>query len=84
MAAKLKAASANECLFVDFISVIEPKSVKEAMTHPSLVQAMQDELEQFDRNKVMTLVECPQGVIVIGMKWVFKNKTDENGTSYQE
>ena len=28
----------------------------------------------------MTLVECPQGVIVIGMKWVFKNKTDENGT----
>ena len=40
MAAKLKAASANECLFVDFISVIEPKNVKEAMTHPSWVQAM--------------------------------------------
>ena len=41
---------------------------------------MQDELELFDRNKVMTLVECPQGVIVIGMKWVFKNQTDESGT----
>jgi len=79
MAASLRAASANECLFVDFISTIEPKSVKEALTHPSWVQAMHDELEQFDRNKVMTLVKCPENVSVIGMKWVFKNKTDENG-----
>ena len=80
MAAKLTAASANECLFVDFISEIEPKNVKEALTHPSWVQAMHDELEQFDKNKVMTLVKCPEGVCIIGMKWVFKNKTDENGT----
>ncbi|PWA72457.1 Integrase, catalytic region, Zinc finger, CCHC-type, Peptidase aspartic, catalytic [Artemisia annua] len=79
MAAKLTAASANECLFVDFLSTIEPKTVKEAMKHPSWVQAMRDELEEFDRNEFMTLVECPQGVYVIGMKWVFKNKTDENG-----
>jgi hypothetical protein len=80
MASKLTAASANECLYVAFISTIEPKSVKEAMIHPSWVQAMNDELEQFERNDVMTLVECPQGIIVIGMKWVFKNKTDENRT----
>ena len=80
MAAKLTAASANECLFVDFISEIEPKNVKEALTHPSWVQAMHDELEQFDKNKVMTLVKCPEGVCIIGMKWVFKNNTDENGT----
>ena len=80
MAAKLKAASANVCLYVEFLSDIEPKNVKEALTHESWVQAMRDELEQFDRNNVMTLVECPQGVLVIGMKWVFKNKTDECGT----
>ncbi|PWA44879.1 hypothetical protein CTI12_AA522760 [Artemisia annua] len=79
MAAKLTAASANECLYVGFISTIKPKTVKEAMKHPSWVHAMHDELEQFDKNDVMTLVECPQGVYVIGMKWVFKNKTDENG-----
>ena len=42
---------------------------------------MQDELEQFNKNKFMTLVECPQGVIAIGMKWVFKNKTDEMAQS---
>ena len=80
MAAKLKAASANECLYVAFLCTIEPKNVKEALTYSSWVQAMQDELEQFDRNKVMTLVECPENVVIIGMKWVFKNKTDENGT----
>lgn len=41
---------------------------------------MQDELEQFDRTKVMNLVKCPQDVYIIDMKWVFKNKTGENGT----
>ena len=45
---------------------------------------MRDELEQFDRNDVMTLVECPQGVLIIGMKWVFKNKTDENGSHQKQ
>ena len=79
-AAKLKAATANICLYADYLSEIEPKNVKEALTYESWVQAMRDELEQFDRNDVMTLVECPQGVLIIGMKWVFKNKTDENGT----
>ena len=80
MAAKLKAASANVCLYVDFLSDIESKNVKEALTYESWVQAMRDDLEQFDKNNVMTLVECPQGVLFIGMKWVFKNKTHENGT----
>ena len=80
MAAKLKAASANVCLYVDSLSDIEPKNVKEALTYESWVQAMREELEQFDRNDVMTLVECPKGVLVIGMKCVYKNKTDECGT----
>ena len=43
MATKLKATLANECLFVDFLFDVEPKSVKEALKHPSWVQAMQDE-----------------------------------------
>lgn len=77
MAAKLKGASANVCLYVDFLFDIEPKNVKEALTYESWVQAMREELEKFDRNDVMTLVECPKGVLVIGMKWVYKNKTDE-------
>jgi hypothetical protein len=40
---------------------------------------MHDELENFERNQVWTLVDPPQGVNVIGTKWVFKNKQGENG-----
>jgi hypothetical protein len=39
---------------------------------------MQDELNNFKRNKVWTLVERPKQNIV-GTKWVFCNKQDEFG-----
>ena len=41
---------------------------------------MQEELNQFERNKVWTLVSRPKNQIVIGTKWVFRNKLDEHGT----
>jgi hypothetical protein len=40
---------------------------------------MHEELENFERNQVCTLVEPPHGVNVIGTKWVFKNKQGEDG-----
>ncbi|GJX61947.1 hypothetical protein Tco_0294847 [Tanacetum coccineum] len=52
MAKQLSAASAHECLFVDFISEKEPKKVSKALQHPGWVDAMQYELNQFARNKV--------------------------------
>nr|GEX20903.1 retrovirus-related Pol polyprotein from transposon TNT 1-94 [Tanacetum cinerariifolium] len=51
MAAKLTAALASECLFVDFLSEIEPKKVFEVLKHPRWIDAMQEELNQFYRNK---------------------------------
>ncbi|GJV51120.1 retrovirus-related pol polyprotein from transposon TNT 1-94 [Tanacetum coccineum] len=79
MAKELSAASAHECLFVDFLSEEEPKKVSEALKHPGWVDAMQDELNQFARNKVWTLVPAPHGKTIIGSKWVFRNKRDETG-----
>nr|GEY02306.1 retrovirus-related Pol polyprotein from transposon TNT 1-94 [Tanacetum cinerariifolium] len=79
MAAKLITASASKCLFTDFLSKIEPKKVSEALKHPRWVDAMQEELNQFYRNKVWTLVLLPYGKIAIGSKWVFRNKKDEHG-----
>jgi hypothetical protein len=38
---------------------------------------MQEELNNFERNQVWTLVERPN-TNVIGTKWVFRNKQDEN------
>nr|GFB91594.1 hypothetical protein [Tanacetum cinerariifolium] len=70
MAAKLTAASASECLFADFLSEIEPKKVSEALKHPGWIDAMQEELNQFYRNKVWTLVPLFYGKIAIGSKWM--------------
>lgn len=38
---------------------------------------MQEELLEFERNKVWTLVPRPTHTNLIGTKWIFKNKTDE-------
>ena len=40
---------------------------------------MHDELLQFQRNDVCTLVPRPEGEHIIGTKWIFRNKTDEEG-----
>jgi hypothetical protein len=40
---------------------------------------MHEELENFERNQVWTLVDPPGDVNVIGTKWVFKNKQGEDG-----
>ncbi|GJU55798.1 retrovirus-related pol polyprotein from transposon TNT 1-94, partial [Tanacetum coccineum] len=79
MASKLTAASANEYLFADFLSEIEPKKVSEALKHPGWVDAMQEELNQFYKNKVWTFVPLPYRKIAISSKWVFRNKKDEHG-----
>ncbi|KAJ9546486.1 LOW QUALITY PROTEIN: hypothetical protein OSB04_019029 [Centaurea solstitialis] len=72
-------ANLNYCLFACFVSKNEPKKVTDALTDPFWVEAMQDELLQFERNKVWTLTSLPAGKSAIGTKWVFRNKKDENG-----
>ncbi|KAK1610884.1 hypothetical protein QYE76_034557 [Lolium multiflorum] len=59
----------------------EPLKVHEALVDPDWVIAMQEELECFTRNEVWSLVERPKDhrINVIGTKWVFKNKKDEDG-----
>jgi hypothetical protein len=44
-----------------------------------LGQCQDEELENFERNQVCTLVEPLRDVDVIGTKWVFKNKQGEDG-----
>ncbi|KAG9446266.1 hypothetical protein H6P81_012394 [Aristolochia fimbriata] len=65
--------------FVCYTSVVEPRRVEEALKDEFWIRAMQEELEQFDRNEVWTLVPRSANINVIGTKWVFKNKTDEEG-----
>ncbi|XP_028196458.1 uncharacterized protein LOC114381380, partial [Glycine soja] len=67
----------EESIHVTFM--IEPKNIKEAIVDDNWIIAMQEELNQFERNNVWKLVEKPENYPVIGTKWVFRNKLDEHG-----
>ena len=62
-----------------FISQIEPKKLNDAIIDENWVISMQEELNQFERNEVWELVPRPNDQSVIGTKWVYRNKMDENG-----
>ncbi|KAL8148288.1 hypothetical protein AgCh_005602 [Apium graveolens] len=59
-------------------SETEPKKLEEALQDADWVQAMQEELNEFERNKVWTLVPRPKNRSVVGKRWVFRNKTDSD------
>jgi hypothetical protein len=69
---------ANFCENYSFVSSIEPFRVEEALQDPNLALAMQEELNNFKRIEVWSLVPRPKQNIV-GTKWVFRNKQDEHG-----
>ncbi|GJR96416.1 putative ribonuclease H-like domain-containing protein [Tanacetum coccineum] len=69
----------QNCLFACFLSQIEPKKVIQALADPSWIEAIQEELLQFQLQKVWTLVDLPNGKRAIGTKWVYRNKKDERG-----
>ncbi|CAM8937170.1 unnamed protein product [Rhodiola kirilowii] len=62
-----------------FLSTIEPKNIKEALLDEYWVLARHEELEEFARNDVWDFVPRPDGVNVIGTKWIFKNNSNATG-----
>jgi len=69
----------NFCMTIVFVSQIEPKSVEKALQDDQWCIAMQEELNQFERNEVWELIPRVDSHQVIGTKWVFRNKLDEDG-----
>nr|GEV11408.1 hypothetical protein [Tanacetum cinerariifolium] len=59
---------------------MEPRNVKEAMTDPAWIDSMQKELFQFKRLDVWVLVPAPDNIKPLTLKWLFKNKHDEENT----
>ncbi|GJU54339.1 hypothetical protein Tco_1228053 [Tanacetum coccineum] len=47
------------------------------MAKPSWIDAMQEEIHEFKRLQVWELVPCPDKVMLIKLKWIYKVKTDE-------
>ncbi|KAI3708631.1 hypothetical protein L2E82_37937 [Cichorium intybus] len=67
------------CMFNVFISKVEPKNVKDIFDHSDWIEAMQLELEEFERNKVWRLIPKPANASLVGLKWVYRNKLDIEG-----
>ncbi|GJX08725.1 retrovirus-related pol polyprotein from transposon TNT 1-94 [Tanacetum coccineum] len=68
------------CMFALTVSTAEPKNIKEAMADSAWIEAMRDELHQFDRLQVWELIDKPFGKTVIKLKWLWKNKKNEDQT----
>ncbi|GJZ61799.1 retrovirus-related pol polyprotein from transposon TNT 1-94 [Tanacetum coccineum] len=69
---------------LSFILTVEPKTHTDALTQACWIEAMQEELNEFERLKVWELVPRPYKVMVITLKWIYKVKQDELGGILKE
>ncbi|GJX27826.1 retrovirus-related pol polyprotein from transposon TNT 1-94 [Tanacetum coccineum] len=63
------------CYFDASLTSVEPKNFKQAMTEPSWIDAMQEEIHAFERLQVWELVPCLDRIMLIKLKWIYKVKT---------
>jgi len=61
------------------LSRIEPNNVAEVSQDEIWIKAMDEELNQIEKNQTWELVPRPKNKNVIGTKWVFHNKLNEDG-----
>nr|GEU36810.1 hypothetical protein [Tanacetum cinerariifolium] len=68
------------CMFTLTACTVKLRNIKEAMADLAWIKEMQEELHQFNRLQVWELVDKPFGKMVIKLKWLWKNKKDEDQT----
>ncbi|GKE31478.1 gag-pol polyprotein [Tanacetum coccineum] len=68
------------CIYSLTVSTMEPKNFKEAITDPAWIDSIQEELLQFKRLYVWVLVPPPDNIKPLTLKWLSKNKHDEENT----
>ncbi|GJX08304.1 retrovirus-related pol polyprotein from transposon TNT 1-94 [Tanacetum coccineum] len=71
------------CIYALTMSTMESRNVKEAITDPAWIDSMKEELLQFKRLDVWVLVPAPDNIKPLTLKWLFKNKHDEENTDIQ-
>nr|GFA04421.1 hypothetical protein [Tanacetum cinerariifolium] len=65
------------CYYDVFLTSVKPKTYKDALTQSCWIEAMQEQLNDFERLEVWELVPRPDKVMVITLKWIYKVKLDE-------
>nr|GEX61785.1 Gag-Pol polyprotein [Tanacetum cinerariifolium] len=68
------------CMYILTVSTAEPKNIKKGTADSAWIELMQEEFHQFDRLQVWELVDKPLGKSIIRLKWLWKNKKDEDQT----
>ncbi|GJW22039.1 putative ribonuclease H-like domain-containing protein [Tanacetum coccineum] len=58
------------CYYDAFLTLVEPKTYKDALTQSCWIEAMQEELNEFERLEVWELVSRPDKVMAITLKWI--------------
>ncbi|GJW90351.1 retrovirus-related pol polyprotein from transposon TNT 1-94 [Tanacetum coccineum] len=71
------------CMYALTVSTMKPKNLKEVMTNLAWIESMQEELLQFERLGVWVLVPTPDNIKPLTLKWLFKNKHNEENTVIQ-
>nr|GEZ89977.1 retrovirus-related Pol polyprotein from transposon TNT 1-94 [Tanacetum cinerariifolium] len=67
------------CYYDAFLTTVEPKTYKDALTQSCWIEVMQEELNEFEHLRVWELVPRPDKVMIITLKWIYKVKLDELG-----
>ncbi|GJW24889.1 gag-pol polyprotein [Tanacetum coccineum] len=68
------------CIYTLNVSIMEQRNVKKTMTDPAWIESIQEELFQFKRLDVWVLVPPSDNIKPLTLKWLFKNKIDEENT----
>eukprot|EP00253_Pinus_taeda_P021180 PITA_21180 len=64
--------------YLAFLSSIEPQNVNEACKYECWVKAMNEKFQKIEKNNTWEIVLRPHDNNIIGTKWIFKNKLNEN------
>ncbi|GKD02045.1 retrovirus-related pol polyprotein from transposon TNT 1-94, partial [Tanacetum coccineum] len=67
------------CYCDAFLTSVESKNYKDALTQACWIKAMQDKILEFEHLEVWELIPRPDKVMFITLKWIYKVKLDEIG-----
>lgn len=63
-------------MFVNFVSLVEPKKIGKALKDSDRIKSVKDELHEFKWHDVWNMVPCPKGKTIFITRWIYHNKMD--------